>query len=748
MWLVHNWVYLDKITDMKKIFTSLLTSIIFFSAPIIAQTTWIPKASFPGAGRYMSAGFVIGDKYYMGTGVNDNGHLNDFWEYDPSNDTWTQKANFPGAARTAATGFSIGSKGYICFGSSPNWTWYKDVWEYDPGSDTWTQKNDFPGHERYSAVAFVIGSLAYVGTGAYRLNDATITEYYNDFWEYNPITDHWIQKANVPEVGRTNALAMKIAGKGYIGFGFYYYDTRKKDWWQYDVATDSWTKKADFPGDPRYGPAGFSINNKGYVGTGYNNNSFNDFWVYIPETDAWLQKANFAGLPRYEAIAFAIRNKGYMGMGADNIYYQDLWQYSNELEPVTITCPPDISVYAREHECGQIVTGLAPTFTPADATPKVHWTDIFNGNVFRTGTGILESVGIPAGNHFLIYTLTEFEGQTCSVAIKIVDTVKPMLTVVPNQLFCYNSTQQYSIPLLNITDNCVIGLPSFSISGATSRTGFGNSASGQFNPGTSIIHYSVPDDWGNIATSQTIVKVDPPLTANIPNSYAILFGEPNTVYKGYGPDGIFLTAMPLGGTKFPNNTYDFHWSNGATTRTIWVSQPSLGTHSYSVTVTDAFGCSVSDDITINVKDVRCGPQLNKVAVCFNNRQGHTDYCLKPSEAFFALLWGGKLGSCDQPLTSRQSGKIQESISSHLEKSIQVYPNPAKNIIKVLLTNYPIGQYEVGIWDMNGKKINQKSVYVQQANYQMLFNLENQASGIYLIRVSGKEGTQTYKVVKH
>jgi N-acetylneuraminic acid mutarotase len=705
----------------------------------------------------LSATFVIGDKFYLGCGVNDNGYLSDFWEYDPVNDLWTQKADFPGGARMAATGFSIGNKGYLCFGAYSNWTWYKDVWEYDPTSDTWTQKNDFPGHERYSAMAFVIGGKSYVGTGAYRLNLESNAEYYNDFWEYDPVVDNWIQKTNVPEVGRTNAFALEIDGKGYIGFGFYYYDTRKKDWWQYDVTTDSWTRKADYPGEPRYEPAGFSMNKKGYVGTGYNYGFLKDFWVYIPATDVWVQKINFPGTPRYEAIGFAIGNKGYMGMGSESVYYQDLWQFSEVLEPVTITCPPNQSVYlaSREQGCGQIVTNLKPTFTPTDATPMVNWSNIWRGTELRRGMSVLHSESFPAGNHLLIYTMPEYEGQTCSFEVNLLDTFPPILDAPPTLHYCNFPSNQYTIPWLKFNDNCDIvadishgAFIGWTITGATTRSGLWPDASGLFNPGTSIITWTVRDPSGNVATAQTIMIVDPPLTVNIPTAYAVLFGEPNTAYKGYGPDGIFITAMVKGGSKFPDNTYNYSWSNGATTRTIWVSQPTVGTHTYSVMVTDKTGCFNGDDITINVKDVRCGPQLNKVAVCFNSRQGQIDRCLKPSEAFFALLWGGKLGTCDQLLTSAQSGKIQESIASHLDKSIQVYPNPAKNAIRVLLNNYPSGQYEVGIWDMNGKKINQKSVYVQQSNYQMVFNLENQASGIYLIRVSGKEGTQTYKVVKH
>ena len=41
-----------------------------------------------------------------------------------------------------------------------------------------------------------------------------------------------------------------------------------KDFWEYDPATNAWTQKADFGGTARYGAVGFSIGSKGYIGTG------------------------------------------------------------------------------------------------------------------------------------------------------------------------------------------------------------------------------------------------------------------------------------------------------------------------------------------------------------------------------------------------------------------------------------------------------------------------------------------------
>ena len=75
---------------------------------------WTQKADFAGGGRNGAVGFSIGNRGYIGTGVDNAGGVrNDFWEYDPVSNIWTQKANFAGGVRTYAVGFSIGNKGYI-----------------------------------------------------------------------------------------------------------------------------------------------------------------------------------------------------------------------------------------------------------------------------------------------------------------------------------------------------------------------------------------------------------------------------------------------------------------------------------------------------------------------------------------------------------------------------------------------------------------------------------------------------------
>ena len=56
-----------------------------------------------------------------------------------------------------------------------------------------------------------------------------------------------------------------IGSKGYIGTG---YGGLRNDFWEYDPATNAWTQKADFAGVARaYGSRIFH-RSKGYIGTG------------------------------------------------------------------------------------------------------------------------------------------------------------------------------------------------------------------------------------------------------------------------------------------------------------------------------------------------------------------------------------------------------------------------------------------------------------------------------------------------
>jgi len=293
---------------------------------------WTQKADYAG-GTISSAagvGFSIGNRGYIGTGI-DAGRF--FWEYDPQTDEWTQKADFGGGSRTYSVGFSINGKGYIGTGSG-GMSGSKDFWEYDTINDTWTRKADFPGEARHGAVGFSIGEKGYIGTGetGYISGDVYYPSYFKDFWEYDPQTDEWTQKADFPGEARHGAVGFSIGEKGYIGTGSYWnysgYSVRFRDFWEYDPNTDTWSQKANFAGSSCSGAGGFSISDKGYIGTGYSGSYRKDLWEYDPQTDEWTQKADFPGEARSGAIGFPIGNRGYVGAGkSSSTSFGDFWEY-------------------------------------------------------------------------------------------------------------------------------------------------------------------------------------------------------------------------------------------------------------------------------------------------------------------------------------------------------------------------------------------------------------------------------------
>lgn len=235
---------------------------------------------------------------------------------------WTQRASVPAGGRHRGVAITIGSRGYAGLGHINAITdiLYDDWWEYDPGTNSWTQKANFTPGPRMHATGFSIGNYGYVGTGR---NNAYVEQ--ADLWRYDPTTNSWSAMASIPGPARRGAVGFAVSGKGYIGTGTY-----SVDFWQYTPTTNSWINVAPLPAAARISSVAFTIGSKGYVGTGDVGGPIGDLWEYDPVTNVWTAKASMPGLPRMEAGAFSINGKGYIGTGCDfqsGTNYRDFWQY-------------------------------------------------------------------------------------------------------------------------------------------------------------------------------------------------------------------------------------------------------------------------------------------------------------------------------------------------------------------------------------------------------------------------------------
>lgn len=222
--------------------------------------------------RQGASAFAIGTKGYVTCGY-DNAFLlrKDTWEYDAETNKWSQKADFGGAsapARYYATAFAVGGKGYVGTGSSgTGGSNYSDFYSYNPASDSWAQINPLKD-KRQQAVSFVIGDSAYVVTGT---NNATVN---TRFYVYDYKTDQWFEKWQITNatdmssdddytsITRSGAVAFVINNKAYLTTG------SVSNTWEFDPITNVWIEKTAFDANPRTGAVGFSLKNRGYVGLG------------------------------------------------------------------------------------------------------------------------------------------------------------------------------------------------------------------------------------------------------------------------------------------------------------------------------------------------------------------------------------------------------------------------------------------------------------------------------------------------
>jgi N-acetylneuraminic acid mutarotase len=231
-------------------------------------------------------------------------------------DGWKALTEFQGGGNVAGTTLTIGDKIYSGLGynaisgySSVSNGWF----EYDPVTNKWTQKAGFPGAARANAVGFSIGGKAYVGLGT-NYDRTSKQDLYNDFYEYDPIANTWTKKGDF-SMPRDQPIYFVIGDKGYMGTGNNPPNspTNTTDFWEYDPKMDKWTMKADFPGAARCRSFSFVINGKGYVGGGENNSisKQNDFYEYDPVKNEWTSKTSFTDkLAR--SRGFSIGNFGYM----------------------------------------------------------------------------------------------------------------------------------------------------------------------------------------------------------------------------------------------------------------------------------------------------------------------------------------------------------------------------------------------------------------------------------------------------
>ena len=511
----------------------------------------------------------------------------------PTSNYWTQKTSIT-TSRRYAVGFSIGTKGYI--GTGHNGSYLNDFWEYDPSTNAWTQKANFAGSARFGAIGVSVGNKGYVGTG---YNGSALS----DFWEYDPLTNTWTQKANFSGGVRYIASAVSVGTKLYVGLG-YSGSGYLNDFWEYTPSTNTWVQKSNFPGSARYVAAGFTIGTKGYIGMGYNGIYQNDLYEYDPTFNSWSQKANFGGSGRQSPCGFSIGNRGYFVGGYNGgTYYNDVWEY-NQSSNVWVQKATSFGGSVRISAVSFVLNGRAYMGTGEigsasytndlwEYTPQVSF-------LWSTGSTLQAITSSVSGT----YSLTATSVLGCSNTSSIIASIfgSPTLSIQGPSITCASS------PI------------SLTVSGASSYT-WGPNAGNSTNSivvvtPTASTSYTVSGTNGgcnSIAMINVTVNPIPVLTAN-------------------------ASALNVcqGGTLnlFGSGAVSYTWSNGVSNNVPFTPTAS---NVYSVIGTNSNQCTASASLAVAVNPL---PTLviNNGTVCQGqsfilNASGATTYTYSSGSNF-------------------------------------------------------------------------------------------------------------------
>lgn len=353
----------------------------------IAQS-WLQRADLGNTGRHRATGFAIGNKGYAGLGhVNGTGQnivYKDWWQYDPASNSWTQKADYV-APSYATIAFGTSTKGYVGGGTAFN----TEFFEYNPVMNTWLAIPNCP-IDASDQTAFAVNDKGYVVYGV-------------QCAEFDPITNSWTMKANLPSNLNIWGTSFVIGSSAFVKNGTALYE--------FKPSQNQWLIRSLFPGVATAGSSCFVVDGKGYVISGYSGSLANvtkEVWQYNPATDQWKKMEDFPGAARRFSVGFSVNNRGYFGLGTNGINFNDFWAYDNFLEQEEIEKNITCLVYPNPF-VDEIHLSIAHELDAQEKTITVYNSngELINTTSFNENEWILPLQELPEGTYLLMISVGE-----------------------------------------------------------------------------------------------------------------------------------------------------------------------------------------------------------------------------------------------------------------------------------------------------------------------------------------------------
>lgn len=383
--------------------------------------------------------------------------------------------------------------------------------------------------------------------------------------------------------------------------------------------------------------------------------------------------------------------------------------YSNA--PPLANAGPDQSI-----ECGNSVTldGTGSSDPDNDAL-----TYTWKEGSTTLGTGVQLTVNMPLGTHTIDLTVEDpsNETDTDQVVITVTDNTAPVITCKPATVMLSGGTA--TITTNDVDDGTTDACSAFTLSVAPSTFTCSDI-------GVNTVTLTATDDYNNTSTctaTVTVVGAVPIPSITVDPSPTVANHDNNTVYLGFGPQVVTLIASG-------DATDSYSWSPATYLSDGNIKNPVFavdaeGTYSYTVTVTNQYGCTGTATVSLEVLDWRCSNNPNhvKIMIC---HAGKT-ICVGLTAVQAHLDHGDNIGNC-------QASKSDIHIPAMFTLS-QNYPNPFNPSTTIEYGIPEEGDVCLRVFDLLGREV---AMLVDETKpigiYTVDFDGTNHSSGTYVYRL--------------
>ncbi|MFM2388001.1 MAG: hypothetical protein RL660_2758 [Bacteroidota bacterium] len=464
------------------------------------------------------------------------------------------------------------------------------------------------------------------------------------------------------------------------------------------------------------------------------------------------------------------------------------------LPNVTGECSATVSAPTATDNCSGLITGTTtdPTSYTAQGTYVVNWTyDDGNGNTStQAQTVIVDDVTAPVTNVASLATITGECSATvtppnskdnCAGVVTATTTDPTTYTAQGTYVVTWtyddgngNSVSQQQTVIVqdvtpptanckNITVNLFGGAASISASDVNNLSSDNCGIASMSvqpntftcaNAGANTVTLTLVDIAGNTSTCTSTVTVNDAVTCSIsvtPSNTTFTGGVPTNIYLGYGPQSATINANASGS----GNTYSWSPStylSSATSASPVFTPTQQGLYTYTVTVTNAYGCTNACTVTFCVRDIRVPGNGNakKVYVCHvppgnpNNPQT-LSISTNAVPTHIGFHAGDVLGACGQTCGSNKMEDIVDVVDlSEDALKVQVYPNPSASMFKLSIQSLSETPASVAVYDNTGRKVYEIASADTFVEYSFGSDL---AAGLYNVVVAQDGIIKTTRLVK-